>query len=264
MLPFAILLLFLLQGCKAAKVYRLPMDDAETPVESDDPPPEGDLTKNPDAEPETPGEETIWSFLKKKYDADGDGTVSRAEYDRGDEQFARLDRNHDGRLTGEDFGRGRAGMMAQMALARYFQADDKPGELKLEEIGQTFAKADANKDGVLSMAEFELLAESAPQPGGRTLPAARLYRALVTAADGDDSGTVTQAELEAFFRARDSNNDGVWTMSGRGRGDPRATGAKEGTVAPDFTLRPPGSGKAVTLSSFRGKRPVVLIFGSYT
>ena len=134
--------------------------------------------------------------------------------------------------------------------------------MKLEEIGQTFAKADANKDGVLSMAEFELLAEAAPQPGGRTPPAARLYRALVTAADVDESGTVTQAELEAFFRARDSNNDGVWTMSGRG--NPRATGAKEGTVAPDFTLRPPGSGKTVTLSSFRGKRPVALIFGSYT
>ena len=81
-------------------------------------------------------------------------------------------------------------------------------------------------------------------------------------------GSVSQPELEAFFKARDSNSDGVWTMSGRrgggGRRDPKATGAKEGTVAPDFTLKPPGGGKAVTLSSFRGKRPVALIFGSYT
>ena len=37
-----------------------------------------------------------------------------------------------------------------------------------------------------------------------------------------------------------------------------------GQEAPDFTLpRHKGSG-AVTLSSFRGSRPVVLVFGSYT
>jgi hypothetical protein len=35
-----------------------------------------------------------------------------------------------------------------------------------------------------------------------------------------------------------------------------------GTEAPDFTL-PDASGRPVTLRSFRGKRPVVLVFGSF-
>lgn len=39
---------------------------------------------------------------------------------------------------------------------------------------------------------------------------------------------------------------------------------KVGDLAPDFTLQDPSGTKAVRLSDFRGKRPVALIFGSYT
>lgn len=47
----------------------------------------------------------------------------------------------------------------------------------------------------------------------------------------------------------------VWARAGRlATGDP----------APDFTLRAHNRSGAVTLSSFRGERPVVLVFGSYT
>ena len=38
----------------------------------------------------------------------------------------------------------------------------------------------------------------------------------------------------------------------------------EGETAPDFTLSTPDRASTVTLSSHRGKRPVVLVFGSYT
>ena len=37
-----------------------------------------------------------------------------------------------------------------------------------------------------------------------------------------------------------------------------------GDRAPDFALAPLGGGELVRLSSFRGDRPVALIFGSYT
>lgn len=37
-----------------------------------------------------------------------------------------------------------------------------------------------------------------------------------------------------------------------------------GDEAPDFTLRERASDAVVTLSSFEGKRPVALVFGSYT
>ena len=42
------------------------------------------------------------------------------------------------------------------------------------------------------------------------------------------------------------------------------SGPKEGESPPDFSLRLSGSQERVTLSSFRGKLPVGLIFGSYT
>jgi peroxiredoxin len=39
---------------------------------------------------------------------------------------------------------------------------------------------------------------------------------------------------------------------------------KTGELAPDFTLFDVTGTKSVTLSDFRGKKPVALVFGSYT
>jgi hypothetical protein len=39
---------------------------------------------------------------------------------------------------------------------------------------------------------------------------------------------------------------------------------REGNLAPDFTLSSHDHASRVTLSSHRGQRPVVLVFGSYT
>jgi hypothetical protein len=44
----------------------------------------------------------------------------------------------------------------------------------------------------------------------------------------------------------------------------RAGHLRTGDLAPDFTLPVLDSSERVTLSSFRGKQPVVLVFGSYT
>ncbi len=41
-------------------------------------------------------------------------------------------------------------------------------------------------------------------------------------------------------------------------------GPMPGDVPPDFELKPMGSEERVRLSSFKGNRPVGLIFGSYT
>ena len=39
---------------------------------------------------------------------------------------------------------------------------------------------------------------------------------------------------------------------------------KVGDLAPDFTLSDISGTQSVTLSDFRGKKPVALVFGSYT
>ncbi len=48
------------------------------------------------------------------------------------------------------------------------------------------------------------------------------------------------------------------------RGERKPDTLRVGDPAPDFTLPDPTGKSTVTLSSFRGKKPVVLIFGSYT
>ncbi|MBL8068459.1 MAG: hypothetical protein JNM28_08415 [Armatimonadetes bacterium] len=44
----------------------------------------------------------------------------------------------------------------------------------------------------------------------------------------------------------------------------RAQTPQVGEFAPGFTLKRMGSKENVSLADFKGKRPVVLIFGSYT
>ena len=43
-----------------------------------------------------------------------------------------------------------------------------------------------------------------------------------------------------------------------------AEGPALDALAPDFTLKSPDGKEAITLSSFKGKKPVALIFGSFT
>jgi hypothetical protein len=53
--------------------------------------------------------------------------------------------------------------------------------------------------------------------------------------------------------------------SNRRRGDRMpATALREGDPAIDFSLGSADGKRKVTLSAFRGKRPVILVFGSYT
>lgn len=46
--------------------------------------------------------------------------------------------------------------------------------------------------------------------------------------------------------------------------DRREGSLRPGDLATDFTLELRGGGAAVTLSTFRGVKPVALVFGSYT
>ncbi|MCS7015215.1 MAG: redoxin domain-containing protein [Gemmatales bacterium] len=48
------------------------------------------------------------------------------------------------------------------------------------------------------------------------------------------------------------------------RGERKPDTLKVGDLAPDFTLPDPTGKNSITLSAFRGNKPVVLIFGSYT
>ncbi|KAA3608998.1 MAG: hypothetical protein DWQ01_10470 [Planctomycetota bacterium] len=100
--------------------------------------------------------------------------------------------------------------------------------------------------------------------------------------DADGNGRITAKEYprgEVRFLRLDGNGDGVLTeedlallgrrrprMKGGENRRPRPKAPKAGAIAPDFELPLLGAKKPtqVKLSSFRGKKPVALIFGSYT
>ena len=81
--------------------------------------------------------------------------------------------------------------------------------------------------------------------------------------------------LKRRFAKFDTNKDGQFskpellkmqleTNTRPARDERHSDTLQVGDPAPDFTLLDPQGKRKVTLSDFRGKKPVVLIFGSYT
>ena len=208
---------------------------------------------------------SAWEMLRAHHDKNQDGKVSKEEYQRGGDKFQRLDRNKDGFLTEADFAssgrRGRRGRpdrarFRKLVLARILGVN-RGGSMELSKLDAWFEKMDANKDGILSSKESGM---------GRR---GRMIRIL----DSDQDGDVQKREIVAAAGKADTNKDGRVTgveLGARERSTrptsrpPRPKAPEAGQLAPDFTLMSLDGKKKQTLSSFRGKRPVALIFGSYT
>lgn len=200
-------------------------------------------------------------ILKGSQLGPGDGwfkkAVAQTRYDWNDAR-RRLDRDHDGRIDRDEF----------------------PG------AEADFARLDRDRDGVLGERDFDFSAHAlAPSPG----------MMIFYAADRDGNGKVTREELDALFRAADSDSTGFLSLgdlqealtppsrgrgsSGSSQGPSRLTlvkglfrqeigslqpGPAVGSPAPDFTLRTVDGQRDVALSKLVGPKPVVLIFGNFT
>lgn len=159
------------------------------------------------------------------------------------------------------------------------------------QLSQRFARIDSNGDGKLSKDELEKMSGARKRPGATPQPAEEnskkpasegsqdvLFRLL----DTDNDGKLSKEELEKAVRLlqRDKNKDGgvdleeLSSSSAGGRkgevitkaakGERHEDKLQVGDAAPDFTL-PDKSGKGeVTLSELYAKKPVVLVFASYT
>ena len=119
------------------------------------------------------------------------------------------------------------------------QANDRQVEMLLN-------KFDKNKDGVLEENE---------------VPAAIKRR--FASIDSNKDGKLTKSELQKV-RSRSSGRRSGEIITGPARGERFPDKLKVGDPAPDFKLADPSGKRVVTLSDSQGKRPVVLIFGSYT
>ena len=222
----------------------------------------------------------IFSFLCERYDRNDDGRIAPREYDRPDGDFRRLDRNDDGVLTADDFvkiGRRQRGLAPREArrlravhlLAWYFQDDDERDVLGLDELLAAFRAFDADGDDRLGRREFEAVAVERARYGRR--PTVRMagllevettdpWERTIIAVDRNDDGFMTPVELRGFFAKNDAI--GAWNFEASVARAPE--GSLVGLPAPDFNLPTIGGKRTVRLSSFRGDRPVALVFGSYT
>ncbi|HEX5237926.1 MAG TPA: EF-hand domain-containing protein [Sphingomicrobium sp.] len=120
--------------------------------------------------------------------------------------FDRLDRDHDGKIT-----------VAEAAARR----GHRGGVVQSQATGFTgmFARADTNKDGVITRAEFESTGEQLRTRMQHLAVARRGASGLFANADANKDGRISEAELEqdalAKFDRMDLNHDGTVTPEER-------------------------------------------------
>lgn len=179
-----------------------------------------------------------WDWLAAGSDADADGTITAQELDGPAEIFERLDRNHDGVLTREDFDWSeRSSFARQSGLAAPW-----------------FRLADGNSNGRISRTEWEALFARLAGAKGYLTPDD--LREAVTPPAPPRTAQEKRPEGPSPF----SLLKGLFTGElGSYREGPRV-----GQRAPDFTLSTHDGRERIRLSQYRGRQPVVLVFGSFT
>jgi hypothetical protein len=177
-----------------------------------------------------------WVWLVENFDADKDGKISRKEFPGDDALFKRLDRNGDGVLTADDFDwSDNSPFLQQSGMARsWFSKIDtnSNGRISKEEWEEFFKKASKGKNHLTPDDLRDALMPPQPPPskdsGGGPSPFI-LIKGLLS------------GELGSFHE-----------------------GPRIGDRAPDFRLKTQDGKQEMTLGQFRGKKPVVLAFGSFT
>ncbi|MDX1966277.1 MAG: deiodinase family protein [Planctomycetaceae bacterium] len=174
-----------------------------------------------------------WEWLAQQQDKNGDAKVTREEFSGSPEHYRRLDLTWDGQLTADDFDWSTDGPLTrrkETAFALFKPIDTSSnGRISAEEWQAVFVR-EAGEKGYLDDADLERLV---------FLP--RVVK--------------TQRERKGRFQHRELLLD-------YGEEVRRVPAVDE--LAPDFTLSSSDGRQSVQLSSFRGEKPVVLIFGCLT
>jgi hypothetical protein len=184
-------------------------------------------------------------WLVQRMDKDGDGIVGKAEFTGAAEWFDRLDRDHDGRLTAADFD----------------WSDDAPLNRQMRIVHAFFGRIDADHDEKITSAEWQAAFKQMAK-GKDSLSREELHALLFPPPPARSS---PQAK-ERSKKARGGMPSPLTLLTGLFEGEIGSLreGPKLGRLAPDFTLPRHDNDKSITLSHYRGKKPVVLIFGSFT
>lgn len=184
-----------------------------------------------------------WSWLTARFDRNRDGLVTGDELKGSARLFRALDRDGDGAVTSEDLDwspRSRYLQRRSQARGRFAQMDQNGnGRITLAEWDRAFEKAAKGK-AFLSQDDVAALLyplPSAPRPvanGGK--PA-------------EPEGPSRLTLLKGLFTGEIGSS---------------TEGPNLGQEAPAFTLATHDRSRRISLADYRGKKPVVLIFGSFT
>jgi hypothetical protein len=185
-----------------------------------------------------------WAWLAERCHADPDGPITREEFKGPAELFPRLDANRDGVLTKADFdwSSGSPLMRGRQMSGQWFRMIDanSNGRITQDEWNAFFKRIAKGKD-YLTPDDLRDALPTSPPPR----PPPPKDAANSSAADGPSPLTLVSGllsgELGSFHE-----------------------GPSIDDMAPDFTLKTQDGKQQFALSQFRGKMPVVLVFGSFT
>jgi hypothetical protein len=178
-----------------------------------------------------------WAWLAERCHVEQKGKIARKDFPGGAEVFDRLDRNHDGVLSAEDFDWSERSPLARQGMP----------------AGQWFRMIDKNSNGRISREEWDAYFERVAKG-----------KAYLTAEDLRDAFPLAPPPRPPNAPRNEGPTVGVLLkgLLGGELGSP-FEGPKLGQRGPDFTLKTPDGKEQITLSQLRGK-PVVLVFGSFT
>jgi hypothetical protein len=174
-----------------------------------------------------------WEWLAARCHSDKNGRITREEFQGPAELFDRLDRDRDGALTVDDLD----------------WSDRSPFVRQVLMTAPWFRSIDTNSNGRISREEWDAFFAGAAK-GKDHLTREDLREALnppLLAKGGDKPSPLVLIR-------------GLWSGELGSMGE----GPAINQVAPDFVLRTQDGKHQDRLSDFRGKKPVVLAFGSFT
>lgn len=175
-----------------------------------------------------------WEYVAREYDRQPDGAVSREEFTGSEAEFARLDRDSDGRITAADFDWSENAMSRTPGMLLFLQADrDGNGKVTQAEFAALFGELDSGSHGFIALDDLRHRFNPAGEPPRSARRDAPSVDTLVKALATQEIGSLEPGPMLE-------------------------------EPAPDFTLPTANDGKKVTLSAEIGPKPLVLIFGNFT